>query len=1058
GTTAGGTTVTGATSALDLNGYTLATTEALTLSGALATGALQNTSSSAVDYSGLITLGAASTIISNYGDINITNTGNITGNTFALTIGGAGNGSLSSNLNTTSGTLTKNGLGRWTIYGGASTYTGLTTISAGTIKLGSTGSGSNTPFGTVAGGITISDTGILDLNGLTLATAEPIGSIRGTGIAGIGAFINTSNNTVSYSGPITLAASSRIANYGSGTFTLSGNISGSSVLTIVSVGNFTQATNSIMSGALIIVKEGSGLLVLSGQNTFTSSVTVSTGTLRLGASGGATNTPLGTNAGGVVVASGAVLDLATYSLGGASTYETLTLSGTGIKDGGALISSASGDNNFGAMLVSVLPSVINSGSGLIAFRGTITASASSNLTIGGSGPTTISGVYGAAINGASLTKKDSGTLIISAASITTGLVRVNGGTLQYGVNDALSTPAVTVAGGTLNLAGFNETNIGAVTLIDGSIINSGGAATLTSTASYTVERGTISAVLGSAVASGLTKTTAGRFIMSGNNTFTSTSITVNAGYVKLGHSNSLGASGTASTTTINGGATLELEGGITIPSTKAITVHGTGFNNSGAIRNISGSNSIGANITLGSTNVRINSDSGALSFPTISGNTFNSIFGGTGDVSVTGVIGTTSGTLTKDGSGNLTLTGSNTYTGATTLIGGTLFANATNAIGTGVAANTLVFNGGILQATGTITSPVARAVTLMSGGGTINTNGNDMSIAGTVGSAGSLTKSGAGTLTITGATTIGGDLNISAGTFVPPASITINGDFNNNGTYTHNNGTVIFSPVLPDLTTSITGSSNTTFYNLTNTTPNSTLTFKAGNTYTISNVLTLTGSEGNPIFVNSDTPASQWFMTLSGSASASHLKVKDSGCIGGNNVSASGNIYDYGNNGSCWSFIIIHYGGGGGGHVELSATPDADVTGGAGGGEGGAGATTAIGTVVTSANVVQSVTIDSGGSGYLSAPTVLFCGGGGSGALGTAVLSGDSVSSVTVDNGGSGYTTDPTIVFDSSCPVSGGSGGGGGSTGDLGFFYNSKRVFAFWRMPTTGSFYSYLFY
>ena len=33
--------------------------------------------------------------------------------------------------------------------------------------------------------------------------------------------------------------------------------------------------------------------------------------------------PLGTNAGGVTVSAGAVLDLSTYTLGGASTYETL---------------------------------------------------------------------------------------------------------------------------------------------------------------------------------------------------------------------------------------------------------------------------------------------------------------------------------------------------------------------------------------------------------------------------------------------------------------------------------------------------------------------------------------------------------------------------------------------------------------------------------------------------------------------------------------------------------------------------------------------------------------
>nr|MBP9701035.1 autotransporter-associated beta strand repeat-containing protein [Candidatus Paceibacterota bacterium] len=304
-----------------------------------------------------------------------------------------------------------------------------------------------------------------------------------------------------------------------------------------------------------------------------------------------------------------------------------------------------------------------------------------------------------------------------------------------------------------------------------------------------------------------------------------------------------------------------------------------------------------------------------------------------------------------------------------------------------------------------------------------------------------LTKTGAGTLTITGVTTIGGDLTISNGTFVAPTSLTINGDFSNSGTYTHSNGTVTVVPTNSTGVFEFLGSSDTTFYNLTNITAGSTLQFKAGNTYTFANTLTITGSEANPISINSDTPDSQWLMTLSGSASISYLKVKDSGCSGGNTVGASSTIYNYGNNGVCWSFITIS-GGGGGGGVEVSDTPDEDQGGGGGGGEGGGGATTAIATAVVSANVVQSVTINAGGSGYTSVPSVLFCGGGGSGALGTAVLTDGAVSSVTVDAGGSNYTTVPSIVFNSSCPTEGGGGGGGGG-GDIGFLFPRKTMFAF---------------
>ncbi|MFM0503964.1 hypothetical protein [Paraburkholderia caffeinilytica] len=68
--------------------------------------------------------------------------------------------------------------------------------------------------------------------------------------------------------------------------------------------------------------------------------------------------------------------------------------------------------------------------------------------------------------------------------------------------------------------------------------------------------------------------------------------------------------------------------------------------------------------------------------------------------------------------------------------------------------------------------------------------------------------------------------------------------------------------------------------------------------------------------------------------------------------------------------------------------------------------------------VVGSVIVTAGGTGYTSAPTVTFSGGGGgSGAAGTAVIQGGSVVSVTITNPGEGYTTAPTVAF--SAPGSG---------------------------------------
>jgi hypothetical protein len=67
---------------------------------------------------------------------------------------------------------------------------------------------------------------------------------------------------------------------------------------------------------------------------------------------------------------------------------------------------------------------------------------------------------------------------------------------------------------------------------------------------------------------------------------------------------------------------------------------------------------------------------------------------------------------------------------------------------------------------------------------------------------------------------------------------------------------------------------------------------------------------------------------------------------------------------------------------------------------------------------VTGVKITNGGSGYTSAPTVVFSGGGGSSAAGTAYLSSGTVEYVRITNFGSGYSSAPTVSF---------TGGGGSS-------------------------------
>jgi len=66
---------------------------------------------------------------------------------------------------------------------------------------------------------------------------------------------------------------------------------------------------------------------------------------------------------------------------------------------------------------------------------------------------------------------------------------------------------------------------------------------------------------------------------------------------------------------------------------------------------------------------------------------------------------------------------------------------------------------------------------------------------------------------------------------------------------------------------------------------------------------------------------------------------------------------------------------------------------------------------------VTSVTLGTGGTGYLTAPQVFLIGGGGTGAVVTATVSSGAVTGFTVVNGGTGYTSAPTVIISSNFNV-----------------------------------------
>lgn len=157
------------------------------------------------------------------------------------------------------------------------------------------------------------------------------------------------------------------------------------------------------------------------------------------------------------------------------------------------------------------------------------------------------------------------------------------------------------------------------------------------------------------------------------------------------------------------------------------------------------------------------------------------------------------GSVTQAGTGTVSLTGTNTYTGATNFNGGTVSFNSLSNFGNGTALN---FNGGTLSWNGVTTDISTRTVTLGAGGGNFNTNGNNVTLANSIGNGGTggLVKSGTGTLTLnggsyTGNSTVTGGTLVANGAMAGGAAVdaggTLGGSATYAGTVTVNSGGII---------------------------------------------------------------------------------------------------------------------------------------------------------------------------------------------------------------------------------------------------------------------------
>ena len=384
--------------------------------------------------------------------------------------------------------------------------------------------------------------------------------------------------------------------------------------------------------------------------------------------------------------------------------------------------------------------------------------------------------------------------ILSPGTPATATLTLSGTTPTITVNALATGKGVTNTVSLAGTAGLTKAGVGTLTL----------AATNSYTGTTIVNAGTLSATISNTInGSGLTLSSSGSqtVILPYPNKLSGT-VSFQGGTLILGDNNALG---TGSFSLGNSGMTIQSS----ISNLSLANNFGDGTPN----LIFAGTNSIttaGNSWTGYYTSIGINNSitSGTLTIAEpiymASANTFSYAWtiNGAGNTVVSGVMNNQSAangagncSLTYSGTGLLTLTAANGYTGGTVVSSGILEADNNSALGTGL----LKLSGGTVS--NNVGSTLSNPVNL-SANSTVGVGASQaLTMSGTITNTGGLTKSGAGTLTLTavngytGATTVnGGTLALTgSGAVATNSAITLNGGTLDMGSqnatnFTGNNG------------------------------------------------------------------------------------------------------------------------------------------------------------------------------------------------------------------------------------------------------------------------------